>query len=42
MGHHRECWCGEYLNVLSAKLDDMECNIPCAGATGDACGGQLK
>jgi hypothetical protein len=38
----RECWCANYLNSLSVKLPDTECNYPCAGNTSLACGASLK
>ncbi|KAL2165820.1 hypothetical protein VTG60DRAFT_3743 [Thermothelomyces hinnuleus] len=38
----RECWCGQTLSSLSAKLPDDECNLPCDGNTTQACGGSLK
>lgn len=35
----RECRCDNYINSPSAKIDDSNCNFPCAGASGEACGG---
>ncbi|KAL2154372.1 hypothetical protein VTH82DRAFT_3048 [Thermothelomyces myriococcoides] len=40
--YSRECWCGQTLSSLSAKLPDSECNLPCDGNTTQACGGSLK
>ncbi|OAA82119.1 Carbohydrate-binding WSC [Akanthomyces lecanii RCEF 1005] len=38
----RECWCAENIAGIAQKLDDKECNFPCAGNKTQACGGQLK
>ena len=38
----RECWCANYLNSLSAKLPDTDCNFPCSGNASLACGASLK
>ncbi len=39
---NRECWCAENIAGIAQKLDDKECNFPCAGNKTQACGGQLK
>ncbi|KAI9171569.1 WSC domain-containing protein [Paramyrothecium foliicola] len=38
----RECWCGQVLAGISAKLDDDQCSFPCDGDNSTACGGSLK
>ncbi|PMB65864.1 WSC domain-containing protein [Beauveria bassiana] len=38
----RECWCAQNIAGIAQKLDDGECNFPCAGNKTQACGGQLK
>ncbi|KAM3532594.1 hypothetical protein NHJ13051_000057 [Beauveria bassiana] len=38
----RECWCAQNIAGIAQKLDDGECNFPCAGNKTHACGGQLK
>ncbi|TLS24702.1 hypothetical protein PpBr36_08683 [Pyricularia pennisetigena] len=38
----RECWCGNILSGLSAKVDDDQCNTACDGNASIACGGPLK
>ncbi|XWW92620.1 hypothetical protein V2A60_000545 [Cordyceps javanica] len=38
----RECWCAQSISGIAQKLDDAECNFPCAGNKTQACGGQLK
>ncbi|KAF2838605.1 hypothetical protein M501DRAFT_934502 [Patellaria atrata CBS 101060] len=37
-----DCWCGDLLPALSAKVDDDECNTPCNGFPDEMCGGNKK
>ncbi|KAK6345053.1 hypothetical protein TWF718_006991 [Orbilia javanica] len=37
-----ECWCGPYLSDLSQKLEDIQCDLGCAGNNSEACGGALR
>lgn len=38
----KECWCASYLDGLSVKLDDSDCNMACIGNATEVCGGSLK
>ncbi|KAI1369343.1 WSC domain-containing protein [Xylaria arbuscula] len=40
--YSRECWCGDTLNSLSARLEDSACDTACDGANTTACGGALR
>lgn len=37
-----ECFCSNYVNSLSAKLPDSDCNLACAGNSSQVCGGPLR
>ncbi|UNI14137.1 hypothetical protein JDV02_000802 [Purpureocillium takamizusanense] len=36
----KECYCGSVLANNTAKTDDAQCNVPCAGDSSDKCGGR--
>ncbi|KAF2083635.1 hypothetical protein K490DRAFT_22228, partial [Saccharata proteae CBS 121410] len=36
-----ECWCADYLDVLSTRLGNGSCDVECGGEVGTACGGAL-
>lgn len=36
-GH--DCYCGYELYAAAEKVDNSECNVPCAGAPTESCGG---
>jgi len=38
----KECYCAQYLNSISAKVPDSECNLPCVGNGTQFCGGALR
>jgi hypothetical protein len=40
--YSRECWCAQYLSGASEKMDEAECNLPCAGNGSVICGGTGK
>lgn len=40
--YSRECWCAPYLSGASEKMDEAECDLPCAGDEGVVCGGNAK
>lgn len=34
-----QCWCGNALEGFTSRVVDMSCHLPCAGNTGQTCGG---
>lgn len=40
--YSRECWCGQELSSLATKESESQCNLPCDGNNGTACGGKLR
>jgi hypothetical protein len=39
---HRECYCSLHISSVSARLDQSDCDLPCAGNSSEMCGGHLK
>jgi hypothetical protein len=37
LGNGTDCWCGDAYPPASAKVDDAQCNTPCAGYGTDTC-----
>jgi len=37
-----QCWCGKDLPAYAQKLNDTDCNMPCAGDSKERCGGPYK
>jgi cell wall integrity and stress response component len=42
LGNGTDCWCGDELPPLSAKVDNSSCNTPCAGYGDDTCSSALN
>ncbi|KAF3811697.1 LysM domain-containing protein [Colletotrichum gloeosporioides] len=38
----RECWCGNNLGTGAVSVPEAECNMPCAGNSGQTCGGSNR
>jgi cell wall integrity and stress response component len=37
LGNGTDCWCGDELPSVSSKVDDSQCNTPCAGYGSQTC-----